>query len=88
MAKRKNTIVVNHTLTLVQSDVDHGKTTLTAAITTVLARRLPSAVNFCKDYASIDAAQKNVNAVCDSLFARDAKLKNISPYQAPGRGLR
>ena len=25
--------------------VDHGKTTLTAAITTVLARRLPSAVN-------------------------------------------
>ena len=25
--------------------VDHGKTTLTAAITTVLARRLPSAVS-------------------------------------------
>ena len=36
--------------------VDHGKTTLTAAITTVLARRLPSAVNTPKDYASIDAA--------------------------------
>ena len=36
--------------------VDHGKTTLTAAITTVLARRLPSAVNQPKDYASIDAA--------------------------------
>ncbi|MDU7210215.1 MAG: GTP-binding protein, partial [Streptococcus sp.] len=33
--------------------VDHGKTTLTAAITTVLARRLPSAVNQPKDYASI-----------------------------------
>ena len=29
--------------------VDHGKTTLTAAITTVLARRLPSAVNQPKD---------------------------------------
>ena len=36
--------------------VDHGKTTLTAAITTVLARRLPSSVNTPKDYASIDAA--------------------------------
>lgn len=36
--------------------VDHGKTTLTAAITTVLARRLPSSVNQPKDYASIDAA--------------------------------
>ena len=29
---------------------------MTAAITTVLARRLPSAVNQPKDYASIDAA--------------------------------
>jgi len=36
--------------------VDHGKTTLTAAISTVLARRLPSSVNQPKDYASIDAA--------------------------------
>ena len=36
--------------------VDHGKTTLTAAITTVLSRRLPSSVNTPKDYASIDAA--------------------------------
>ena len=36
--------------------VDNGKTTLTAAITTVLSRRLPSSVNTPKDYASIDAA--------------------------------
>ncbi|SJZ83304.1 elongation factor Tu [Pilibacter termitis] len=36
--------------------VDHGKTTLTAAITSVLSRRLPSGVNVAKDYASIDAA--------------------------------
>ena len=36
--------------------VDHGKTTLTASITTVLSRRLPSSVNTPKDYASIDAA--------------------------------
>jgi elongation factor Tu len=36
--------------------VDHGKTTLTAAITTVLAKRLPSSVNKKVDYAMIDNA--------------------------------
>jgi elongation factor Tu len=36
--------------------VDHGKTTLTAAITTTLSKRLPSAINKPMDYASIDAA--------------------------------
>ncbi|WP_374285986.1 elongation factor Tu [Lactococcus sp.] len=36
--------------------VDHGKTTLTAAITKVLAEKYPSATNVIKDYASIDAA--------------------------------
>jgi len=36
--------------------VDHGKTTLTAAITTVLAKRLPSEVNKQVDYAMIDNA--------------------------------
>lgn len=36
--------------------VDHGKTTLTAAITTVLAKRLPSDVNKKIDYAQIDNA--------------------------------
>ena len=36
--------------------VDHGKTTLTAAITHVLAKRLPSAVNQPKDYDQIDNA--------------------------------
>jgi elongation factor Tu len=36
--------------------VDHGKTTLTAAITSVLAKRLPSAVNKKVDYAQIDNA--------------------------------
>ena len=37
--------------------VDHGKTTLTAAITTVLARRLAlHQLTQPKDYASIDAA--------------------------------
>jgi elongation factor Tu len=36
--------------------VDHGKTTLTSAITNVLAKRMPSAVNKAVDYAQIDNA--------------------------------
>ena len=36
--------------------VDHGKTTLTAAITAVLARIKPSTVNKARDFSSIDAA--------------------------------
>lgn len=36
--------------------VDHGKTTLTAAITSVLAKRLPSEVNQSITYAQIDNA--------------------------------
>jgi len=36
--------------------VDHGKTTLTAAITSVLAKRLPSSVNKAVSYAQIDNA--------------------------------
>ncbi len=36
--------------------VDHGKTTLTAAITAVLAKKLPSDVNKKVDYAQIDNA--------------------------------
>jgi elongation factor Tu len=36
--------------------VDHGKTTLTAAITAVLAKRLPSSVNKKVSYADIDNA--------------------------------
>src|SRR5690606_20578166 len=36
--------------------VDHGKTTLTAAITTVLAKKLPSDVNKKVDYDQIDNA--------------------------------
>ena len=34
--------------------VDHGKTTLTAAITKVLATRLPSATNQIVDFENID----------------------------------
>ncbi len=40
--------------------VDHGKTTLTAAITTVLAEKLPSDVNQAVDYAKIDKAPEEI----------------------------
>jgi elongation factor Tu len=36
--------------------VDHGKTTLTAAITHVLAKRLPSKINVARNYDEIDNA--------------------------------
>ncbi|HEY4963691.1 MAG TPA: elongation factor Tu [Candidatus Saccharimonadales bacterium] len=36
--------------------VDHGKTTLTAAITHVLAKKLPSKINVAKNYDEIDNA--------------------------------
>ena len=36
--------------------VDHGKTTLTAAISKVLADRMPTDVNVVRDFASIDSA--------------------------------
>ena len=36
--------------------IDHGKTTLTAAITHVLAKRLPSKINVPKKYEEIDNA--------------------------------
>ena len=56
MAKEKFDRSKSHVNIGTIGHVDHGKTTLTAAITTVLARRLPSSVNQPKDYASIDAA--------------------------------
>ncbi len=57
MAKEKYDRSKPHTLTSVQSDtLTTVKLPLTAAITTVLARRLPSSVNQPKDYSSIDAA--------------------------------
>ena len=56
MAKEKYDRSKPHVNIGTSGHVDHGKTTLTAAITTVLSRRLPSSVNTPKDYASIDAA--------------------------------
>ena len=59
--------------------VDHGKTTLTAAITTVLARRLPSSVNQPKDYASIDAApEERERGITSTLHTLSTKLLNVT----------
>ena len=42
--------------------VDHGKTTLTAAISKVLADKYPSATNVQRDFASIDSADHGCGA--------------------------
>ena len=72
--------------------VDHGKTTLTAAITTVLARRLPSSVNQPKDYASIDAAPEETRTRYHNQQLRtlSTKLKNVTTLTSSSRtrGLR
>ena len=58
--------------------VDHGKTTLTAAITTVLARRLPQLTNLKTMRLSM-LLQKNANAVSlSTLHTLSMKLKNVT----------
>lgn len=59
--------------------VDHGKTTLTAAITTVLARRLLAQLTHQKTTLQSTLLQKNVNAVSQStLHTLSTKLKNVT----------
>ena len=56
MAKAKFERIKPHVNIGTIGHVDHGKTTLTAAISKVLADRHPSAVNVMRDFASIDSA--------------------------------
>ena len=56
MAKAKFERIKPHVNIGTIGHVDHGKTTLTAAISKVLAERNPSAVNVMRDFASIDSA--------------------------------
>lgn len=59
--------------------VDHGKTTLTAAITTVLARRLPSSVNQPKITLLLMLLQKNANAESlSTLHTLSTKLQLVT----------
>ena len=67
--------------------VDHGKTTLTAAITTVLSRRLPSSVNTPKDYASIDAAPEERErgiTINTAHVEYDTEARHYAHIDAPG----
>ena len=56
MAKQKFERTKPHVNIGTIGHVDHGKTTLTAAITTVLSKKYPSAVNQVKSFDSIDSA--------------------------------
>ena len=59
--------------------VDHGKTTLTAAITTVLARRLLHQLTNLKTMRLSMLLQKNANAVSPStLHTLSTKLQNVT----------
>ena len=59
--------------------VDHGKTTLTAAIKTVLAKRMPSKINVPKSYEEIDNAPKErARGIRSRLTTRNMKPKNAT----------
>ena len=69
--------------------VDHGKTTLTAAITTVLARRLLAQLTHQKTTLQSMLLQKNVNAVSQStLHTLSMKLQNVTTLTSMRRDTR
>lgn len=67
--------------------VDHGKTTLTAAITAVLAKRLPSATNKKVDYAQIDNAPEERArgiTIASSHQEYESKARHYAHVDMPG----
>jgi elongation factor Tu len=67
--------------------VDHGKTTLTAAITAVLAKRLPSDVNKKVDYAQIDNAPEERArgiTIASSHQEYESKIRHYAHVDMPG----
>jgi elongation factor Tu len=67
--------------------VDHGKTTLTAAITAVLAKRLPSDVNKKVDYAMIDNAPEERArgiTIATSHQEYDSEARHYAHVDMPG----
>ena len=78
----------NRTLTLVaMGHVDHGKTTLTAAITAVLAKRLPSAVNKPVAYDQIDNAPEEKQrgiTIASSHQEYESKNRHYAHVDMPG----
>ena len=67
--------------------VDHGKTTLTAAITSVLAKHLPSDINKAVDFASIDNApeerQRGIT-IATSHQEYESELRHYAHVDMPG----
>jgi len=67
--------------------VDHGKTTLTAAITSVLAKRLPSDTNKKVDYAQIDNAPEERArgiTIASSHQEYESKIRHYAHVDMPG----
>lgn len=67
--------------------VDHGKTTLTAAITSVLAKRLPSDTNKKVDYAQIDNAPEERArgiTIASSHQEYESKARHYAHVDMPG----
>ncbi len=67
--------------------VDHGKTTLTAAISHVLAKRLPSEVNKPRDYATIDNAPEEKArgiTIASSHIEYESEKRHYAHVDMPG----
>ena len=67
--------------------VDHGKTTLTAAITTTLSARLPSAINKAMKYADIDNAPEEAArgvTINISHIEYETEKRHYAHIDAPG----
>ena len=67
--------------------VDHGKTTLSAAITTTLAKRVPSELNVAKGYLDIDNAPEEAKrgvTINISHLEYETEKRHYAHIDAPG----
>ena len=67
--------------------VDHGKTTLSAAITTTLAKRIPSELNVAKGYLDIDNAPEEAKrgvTINISHLEYETEKRHYAHIDAPG----
>ena len=58
--------------------VDHGKTTLTAAISHVLSKKLPTEVNKPRDYDTIDNAPEEKQRGIHCFFSHRVRVRKTS----------
>src|SRR6185369_11810856 len=67
--------------------VDHGKTTLTAAIATTLSKRVPSPINVAKSYLDIDNAPEEAArgvTINISHIEYETEKRHYAHIDAPG----